>query len=130
MSPEQTVDVTANKTLTADDCGVVQVVKGDFIVTLPATAAGLTFIIENGGTPITNGPVGASQGNESAVVTVNPQAADGISGLGSAAVINKDVVNTKATSKVGDRLVVVGSGVAGTAAYCVQGVSGTWDREA
>ena len=114
------VAVTGNKTLTAADMGIVQNVTVDgVIITLPSTAAGLTFTITNGGKY--DGAVGFS---------VSPAAADAIAGLGFTATINKDAVNTKATSKPGDEITLIASGTAGVTAWSVLNAVGTIAREA
>lgn len=127
------VNVNANKTLAAVDTGVVQKVIADGVVfTLPSTAAGLTFVFEVAGKPVTNGPVGSGS-NKTVGFSVSPAAADGITG-GSLAtpVINKDLVYAKAASQIGARLVLVGTGTAGTGAWIVQEISdlSSWSREA
>ena len=114
------VDVASNKTLTAADAGIVQNVTVDgVIVTLPSTANGLSFTIRNGGKQ--DGTVG---------VFVSPAAADGITGNGFTATINKDAINTKATSKAGDEITVSANGTAGVTAWTAAQVVGTWAREA
>lgn len=110
-------EVTANKTLDQADSGVPQVVTADaVVVTLPATVAGLTYVIVNGSNR--QGDVG---------VTVSPNASDQIIGNGFTAADDKDAINTKATARPGDKLVLVGDGVDG---WFVQEVKGTWVREA
>ena len=130
MSPEKSVLVTSNKTLTAADSGIVQRVRGDVTITLPATALGLSFIIENAGAGITNGPTGATAGNKSSAVAVSPAAADGITGNGFTAAVNKDAINTKATAQVGDRIALLGTGTAGVTGWIATSVKGVWAREA
>lgn len=124
------VNVTANKTLTAADCGIVQNVTVDAVViSLPATADGLVFTIRNGGDNPTGTPAGAVA-DGSALVSVSPVAGDGITGNGYTATVNKDAINTKATSVVGDEITLVGNGTTGVTAYTVQSVKGIWAREA
>lgn len=126
----RSVSVTSNKTLTAADQGIVQNVQADgVVITLPSTAAGTTFVIRNGGVPVSNGPAGSGS-NASLAVTVSPAAADAIAGNGFTAAVNKDAINTKATSTVGDEITIVGSGTAGVAAWNIQELVGTWAREA
>ena len=121
------VDVTENKTLALADCGIVQNVITDAItITLPATAASLNFVVRNGGVPVTSGPAGTGA-NGSAAVNVRPAAADKISGLALTPADNKDLINTKATSKVGDEVQLLADGTDG---YTVVRVVGTWAREA
>lgn len=124
----QSVDVSTNKTLALSDCGIVQNVVADAItLTLPSTSAGATFIVRNGGVKVTNGPAGTGS-NKTVLVTLSPAAADKIQGgVTGTATDNKDLLNTKATSRVGDFVQIVGDGVDG---WIVQAISGTWAREA
>lgn len=126
----QSVNVTTNKTLASTDMGIVQNVQADAItVTLPSTAAGLTFTIRNGGVPVTNGPTGTGS-NKSLLVTVAPAAADAIAGNGFTATVNKAALNTKATALVGDEITLVASGVAGVTAWSIQDpLVGIWARQ-
>lgn len=124
------VDVTGNKTLVAADSGIVQNVVADgAVVTLPATADGLAFTIRNGGDNPANTPAGAVS-DGSALVAVSPAAADGITGNGFTATVNKDALNTKATSRVGDEITLLGNGTTGVTAYTASNVKGIWAREA
>lgn len=126
----QAIDVNANKTLVAADQGIVQNVIADaIVVTLPSTAAGLNFTVRNGGVPKTSGPAGSGD-NGSVLVAVSPAAADGISGNGFTAAVNKDALNTKLTANVGDEISLLASGTAGVAAWNVRHALGTWAREA
>lgn len=121
------VDVTANKTLTAADQGIVQNVTVDgVVITLPATAANLVFTVRNGGDNPTGTPAGAVA-DGSAGVSISPAALDQLIGNGFTAADDKDAVNTKATSKVGDEMTVVGNGGTG---YHIAEVKGTWARQA
>ncbi len=123
----QSVNVTSNKTLTLADQGIVQNVQADGItITLPSTSAGATFVIRNGGVPVSNGPTGTGA-NGSLLAAVSPAAADKIQGNGLTAADNKDLLNTKATSQVGDEVTLVGDGVDG---WNIQEIIGTWQREA
>ena len=109
-------EVTANVTLDAEDVGKVMVVSADAkTVTLPATAAGLEYVIANGGA---DGAV---------AVTVSPNVSDKIMGADLAGVDNKDRINTKATAKRGDYLVLRADGVDG---WFVVAERGTWAAEA
>ncbi len=109
-------DVTANKTLDAQDVGKVMNVTADAkIFTLPSTAAGLVFIIRNGGAAA------------AVAVNVSPAAADKIMGADLAGVDNKDRINTKATALQGDHIVLLGDGSAGWFAISERGV---WAAEA
>lgn len=133
MSPEKSVIVTGNKTLTVADAGIVQIVKGDFTITLPTSAAataGVRFIVENGGLAVAGQPAGTSKGNKSAAPLVKGVAADGVTGNGFTPAVNKGAVNTKATAQVGDRIVLTGSGATGAGAWFTTSVRGIWAREA
>ena len=95
-------------------------------ITLPDTKEGTRFTIMNSG----------AAGNN--IITIAPQAADGIAGtvtLASSVVVldgtvDTDVINTKATSQAGDSITLVGTGVAGTTAWLVEGSTGIWAQEA
>lgn len=122
------VDVTENKTLALTDQGIIQNVITDAItITLPATAAGSSFFIRNGGVPASSA-VGVGTGNDfSCLVTVAPVAADKIQGLAFTAADNKAALNTKATAKVGDFIEIIGDGVDG---YNITRARGVWARAA
>lgn len=121
------VDVTENKTLALADCGIVQNVLTDAItITLPSTAASLNFVVRNGGDADSGAPAGSGY-NGSMAVNVSPAAADKISGLALTPADNKDLINTKATAKVGDEVQLLADGTDG---YTVVRVIGTWAREA
>lgn len=121
------VDVTENKTLAAVDGGVVQNVLADAItVTLPSTAAGLVFTVRNGGDNATGTPTGAVS-DGSVAVNLSPAAADLIIGVLATPVDNKDLINTKSTSKVGDEVTVTGGDATG---WNITGIRGVWAREA
>lgn len=120
-------NIDTNKTLTLADQGVIQNVIADgIVITLPATAAGSTFTIRNGGVPVSDGAAGTGS-NGSVLVAVSPNASDKIQGLVFTAADNKDALNTKATSQVGDYITLVGDGVDG---YNVVASRGIWAREA
>ena len=116
-------EITADKTLTVEDSGKVFLIGTDALtITLPSTVAGLEYKFVNSG----------AAGNN--IITVSPQAADGIAGtitLASSVVarvgtVDTDLVNTKATSKLGDSVSICGTGVAGTSAYIIDGSTGIW----
>lgn len=106
---------TGAKTLALADCGIVQRVTADaHVITLPATADGLEFVIENGGA---DGTV---------LVTISPNAADKISGAGLTPADDKDILNTKATAKRGDYVKLVAEATTG---WTVTEMVGVWARE-
>ena len=109
-------EVAVNKTLDAEDVGKVMLVTADAVViTLPATAAGLQFVVANGGADAAVG------------LSVSPAAADKIMGADLAGVDNKDRINTKATAKRLDYVSIFGDAVDG---YVVAAERGTWAAEA
>lgn len=125
------VVVTGNKTLTAADQGTVQRVGADgVVITLPSTAAGLVFTVQNGGVAPTGTPVGAA-GDASVGLNITPQAADGVQGFGvTTPAVGKGLVNAKAGSLVGDEVTLEASGAAGTGAWNVTRTNGSgWTRQ-
>jgi hypothetical protein len=121
-----TLDVTENKTLDLAGCGIVQNVITDAItITLPATTAGASFTIRNGGVPKTGGPSGTGDSG-SVLVTVSPNASDKIQGNSFSASDDKDALNTKATANVGDEISITGDGTDG---WLIRNVKGTWVRQ-
>lgn len=108
--------VAADKTLDIEDCGKQMYVTADAkTVTLPATATGLHFEIVNGGQA---GDI---------LVKVSPNANDMIKGPDYAGTDNKDWLNTKATARPGDRIVLDYESASG---YIVTKLVGTWTQEA
>jgi len=115
-SRELTENITADKTLDAADSGKLFYVTVDAkTITLPATALGLTYTIVNGL------PAGQT------IVTISPNASDKISGADLTAADNKDLINTKATARYGDKVVLFADGADG---WFIQKMTGTWARQA
>lgn len=117
------VVVTDNITLTQEDSGKIFLIGTDAkVITLPATIAGWNAKFIN---------IGAAGNN---LITLSPVAADGISGtitlaasvVVDAGVVNKDLINTKATSQCGDSVELVGTGVTGTGAWVIASSTGIW----
>ena len=106
---------TSNYTVTTADSGKTFVSSTDGVVfTLPAIAVGYSFKFVN------NAPDGAN------ALTLSPNASDGITYAGSST-DDKDLINTKATSKQGDFVVI--SSLDGTTAWQVTQVRGTFAKE-
>ena len=106
---------TSNYTVTTGDSGKTFVSETDGVVfTLPAIAIGYSFKFVN------NAPDGAN------ALTLSPNASDGITYAGSST-DDKDLINTKATSKQGDFVVI--SSLDGTGAWQVTQVRGTFAKE-
>lgn len=108
--------VSADKTLDVNtDSGTWQLVDTDAkTITLPATATGVCYNIMN---------IGA---DAAVLVTISPNSADKIIGMGSAATDNKDILNTKATARTGDYVRLVGH----ADGWAIQEIVGIWAREA
>jgi hypothetical protein len=114
----------ATKTVAATDAGVVQnyvptTAGTTGVFTLPAVAAGnvgLQFTFRAGGN------------NGDSPVTVTPNAADGVNGLGFTSAVGKGPQVLTAVQKAGDEITVTSSGVTGVNAWYVSNVVGTWTR--
>ena len=118
--------ISDNRTLTEEDCGKIFLIGTDAkVVSLPATKAGLRYTFINSG----------AAGNN--IIKISPVAADGISGtitlaasvVVDAGVVDKDLINTKATSKAGDSVELIGTGVTGTTAWIIKSSTGIWAAE-
>ena len=106
---------TSNYTVVTGDSGKTFVSSTDGVVfTLPAIAIGYSFKFVN------NAPDGAN------ALTLSPNSSDGITYAGSST-DDKDLINTKATSKQGDFVVI--SSLDGTGAWQVTQVRGTFAKE-
>ena len=106
---------TSNYTVVTSDSGKTFVSSTDGVVfTLPAIAIGYSFKFVN------NAPDGTN------ALTLSPNSSDGITYAGSST-DDKDLINTKATSKQGDFVVI--SSLDGTAAWQVTQVRGTFAKE-
>jgi hypothetical protein len=107
---------SSSYTVTTADSGKTFVSETDGVIfTLPAIAIGYSFTFVNNATDGTN------------ALTISPNAADGITYAGSST-DNKDLINTKATSRQGDYVVI--SSLDGTTAWQVTQVRGTFAKEA
>ena len=106
---------TSNYTVTTGDSGKTFVSSTDGVVfTLPAIAIGYSFKFVN------NAPDGAN------ALTLSPNASDGITYAGSST-DDKDLINTKATSKQGDFVVI--ASLENTDHWQVTQVRGTFAKE-
>jgi len=100
------ISTDSGKTFTSKTNGMV--------FTLPAIAIGNVFTFVNTAPDATN------------TFTVSPNSSDGILYLGSLT-DNKDVINTKSTSKVGDYVTI--ASLNSTAHWTVVDVQGVWAKE-
>ena len=106
---------TSNYTVTTGDSGKTFVSETDGVVfRLPAIAVGYVFKFAN------NAPDGAN------ALTISPNASDGINYVGSST-DDKDLINTKATSKQGDFVVI--ASLEQTDHWQVTQVRGTFAKE-
>ena len=106
---------TSNTTLTAADSGKTFVSATDGVVfTLPAIATGAVSKFVNAAEDGTN------------TLTISPNASDGIQYAGSAT-DDKDLINTKATSRQGDFVVI--ASLDSTANWSVTSVRGVFAKE-
>ena len=106
---------TSSATLTTGDSGKTFVSATDGVVfTLPAIATGAVYKFVNAAEDGTN------------TLTISPNASDGIQYAGSAT-DDKDLINTKATSKQGDYVVI--ASLSSTTHWSVTEVRGTFVKE-
>lgn len=109
--------LTGTKTFDAEDCGKLFWCTGDATaLTLPAIAAGLS------GLAIVSGGAFGTQ-----ATTIDPNASDMILGPDITGADNKDLINTKATQRRGDFVVLIAGDADG---YMVTEQRGIWAREA
>jgi hypothetical protein len=109
-------DKAANYSVVVGDSGKTFTSKTDGVVfTLPAIAVGYVFTFVNTATDGAN------------TLTISPNANDGILYAGSL-VDDKDLINTKATSKVGDYVTI--ASLNSTAHWTVVAVQGIFAKEA
>lgn len=132
MYPQSGVQavVTASKTLTDADSGLIQYVSTlnsatvPVVITLPAAAAGKSVVVVNGGRRA-GGPVG-SGASKSVDVTVRPAGSDTMTGLGFTPAAAKGAFSSKASHLAGDFIRLV----SGAATWYIAEARGTWVREA
>lgn len=93
----------------------------DAVFTLPSAAltpAGTFYDFECGA-------VSAGTG-----LSISPNAADAIGGNGLGVVLDKDLINSGASDRLGDWVRIYCTGVAGATAWRITGIIGTWAKEA
>ena len=118
------VEITADTTLTYEESGDTFLIGTDALtITLPATKAGVEYTFINSGADGNNIITISPNASDAIIGTIANAAADSVSG----GVDDKDIINTKATANKGDRITLVGDGVAGW--YIKEGV-GIWASEA
>ena len=108
--------ISATKTLDAGDTGKLLWIDTDaFVITLPAIADGYA-----GGKVVNGGAYGTI------LISLSPQTADAILGPDMTAVVDKDLLNTKATAQRGD---AVQLGIGDADGYVATDINGTWVKE-
>ena len=129
------VTVTSSITLSEADSGKVYLIGTDALtITLPATVKGVYYTFINigadGNNIITISPNASDKIQGSVVTSTTPQA-DAAVANGNVVLItgadDKDLINTKATANLGDRVTLLGDGSAG---WYIDGGVGVWAEEA
>lgn len=111
----------AGATLTAAQSGQKFVGLVDAVFTLPAAAAGTKGVWYE----FECGAVSAGVG-----LSISPAAADSVIGNGLSNVVNKDLINSGATDRLGDSVRIYCTGASGTGAWVIETIIGTWAKEA
>lgn len=109
------------QTLTAAQSGQCFVGAVDAVFTLPASSAatkGVVYEFETGALSSGTG------------LSISPDAADAIAGNGLTATLDKDLINTGATDRLGDSVRIYCTGVAGATAWWIESIIGTWAKQA
>jgi hypothetical protein len=111
----------ATQTLTAAQSGQKFVGAVDAVFTLPAAAAatkGVWYEFECGAVSSGTG------------LSISPAAADAIGGNGLAVTVDKDLINSGATDRLGDCVRIYCTGTTGATAWRIEFIVGTWAKEA
>lgn len=122
------IDVTENKTLAAEDSGLVQnVTAASVTVTLPATATVGAWTVRDGGVAPSGGPAGAVTGP--AYPKVDPNGSDTVAGLNVEGTEADGKYLTNTAGRVGDEISIMNTG-ATNGGVVLPGTKGAWSREA
>lgn len=111
----------ATQALTADQSGQKFVGAVDAVFTLPAadaTTKGVWYDFECGALSAGTG------------LSISPNAADAIGGNGLTVVLDKDLINSGASDRLGDCVRIYCTGTAGATAWRIESIVGTWAKEA
>jgi hypothetical protein len=111
----------ATQDLTANQSGEHFVAAVDAVFTLPASAPALKGVEYE----FSCGALSAGTG-----LSISPAAADAIGGNGLTVVVNKDLINSGASDRLGDYVKIVCTGETGATAWRITGIIGTWAKEA
>lgn len=107
----------ATQALTADQSGQTFVGAVDAVFTLPAAGAGTKGVFYT----LICGALSTGVG-----LSASPAAADAVVGNGLTAVVDKDLINTGATDRLGDSVTILCDGVQ----WVITAIIGTWAKEA
>lgn len=110
----------ATQTLKASQSGEHFVAAVDAVFTLPAASAATKGVEYEFSCGALSGGVGMS---------ISPAAADAIGGNGLTVVVDKDLINSGATDRLGDYVKIVCTGVAGATAWRIVSIIGTFAKE-
>lgn len=111
------VTAQGSATLTAAQSGTIFICAVDAVLTLPACSAALAGVRYTAVCGALSGGTGLS---------FSPAAADNIYGNGLTAVDDKDLINSGASDRLGDRATIVCDGTN----WLIESVVGTWAKEA
>ena len=123
------VNVTENKTLAAEDSGLVQnVTTAGVTLTLPAVATQGVWTIRDAGVSVSGGPTGAV--TVPAYPKVDPNASDTVAGFNveGTEADGKYLYTTVAKTQIGDEITIANTGA--TNGGIVVASVGDWTREA
>jgi hypothetical protein len=121
------VDVTENKTLAAEDSGLVQnVTVASVVVTLPATATQGSWTIRDGGVKATNAATGAKA--SAAIPTVDPNGSDTLAGLNVEGTEQDGKYVRNTGGRIGDEISIMNTGA--TNGGIITRAVGDWILEA
>lgn len=110
----------ATQALTAKQSGEHFVADVDAVFTLPAASAatkGVEYEFSCGALSTGTG------------LSISPAAADAIGGNGLTVVVDKDLINSGASDRLGDYVKIVCTGTAGATAWRIVSIIGTWAKE-
>lgn len=110
----------ASQTLKASQSGEHFLAAVDAVFTLPVSAPalkGVRYSFECGALSVGVG------------MSISPAAADAIGGNGLTVVVNKDLINTAATDRLGDRVEIYCTGETGATAWRIASIIGTFAKE-
>ena len=109
------------QTLTRGQSGQHFVAAVDAVFTLPASSAAMKGVEYEFSCGALSGGTGLS---------ISPAAADAIGGNGLTVVVDKDLINSGGTDRLGDYVKIICTGETGATAWRIVSIIGTWAKEA